>query len=69
MDGPAPTATHTRGVKGLLTGEAASSGTGSGEAFIPLHYREETVQLVKLAGPVVRLSALVTGLKSNQLLF
>ncbi|XP_022595806.1 multidrug and toxin extrusion protein 1-like isoform X1 [Seriola dumerili] len=64
MAGPASATTHTMGANGALTPcEAVPSVPCSGECcgsclrnirgFIPLEYRNETVQLVKLAGPVL----------------
>lgn len=70
MDGSGKTPQkYTEGVKeDLKVCEAASSVQGSGEdgwgsclkgrgGFIPPEYRSELVQLFKLAGPVVRLTA------------
>eukprot|EP00064_Thunnus_orientalis_P006014 superscaffoldBa00000607_g6028 len=53
MDCPAPTVKYIRGVNGPLTNEAAPCDHGSGVGFILRLYRDEIVQLVKLAAPVV----------------
>ncbi|GLD61059.1 multidrug and toxin extrusion protein 1-like protein [Lates japonicus] len=55
MDDPAPATNHTKGANGASTAcEVVPSVQSSGECgFIPLEYRNEIVQLVKLAGPVV----------------
>ncbi|XP_070783041.1 multidrug and toxin extrusion protein 1-like [Enoplosus armatus] len=55
MDGPAPPTEHTTGANGALTAvEAAPSAQPERtRRFIPPEYRNELVQLLKLAGPVV----------------
>ncbi|CAK6969826.1 multidrug and toxin extrusion protein 1-like [Scomber scombrus] len=53
MDRPAPTAEYSRAKNGTPTPEAACCVRGSGGGVIPQLYRDEIVQLVKLAAPVV----------------
>lgn len=59
MEGPEPVTDYLRGVNGHLN-ELQSSGEGcspcrkSTRCLIPPVYRKELLQLVKLAGPVVR---------------
>ncbi|XP_023258300.1 multidrug and toxin extrusion protein 1-like isoform X2 [Seriola lalandi dorsalis] len=63
MAGPASATTHTMGADGALTpcevvpsvpcSECCGSCLRNIRGFIPLEYRNETVQLVKLAGPVL----------------
>ena len=56
MDRPAPTAEYSRAANGSPTPEAACCVRCSGGGVIPRLYRDEMVQIVKLAAPVVRLA-------------